>query len=522
MGQATIVNHRGEGLYEVRLNYDLTQIRYELNQLEEQWATYWTRLNDALRTLGDLRRSKSEAADGLNAVIQQWKEGLINKFNEEPPAIPPPDPNDPDTGEPWEDADRAQDGPLFDAISAERTAASVAGLSRNDDLDQSILRYLRGLGASGRIRHDAQGAGAGDRARLSGYYFDATVGVGQVLAFGTQGPAATVALWMRRSSDRALILDGDYTECGVAYLHAPLNPYGYLWGAVFAAPGPPPSTVTEPEPDPAEQAADEADSVLDKIPLPTVEGFEPDKFAEIAAEFGAAAQRVRAAENVVAVLRAEEWANRKRREEIVAMIARLETPIDAWCCRYIDDIPIGTVVDTAEVPGFYLQTATARFTQMGVRTSGPKSIVSYSERSLNLLPPGLEPVGRLHPVENLSPAQAFHSAAMEPGATRWKPLWRYGVIQELTANHTCTVQLNADTVRQLRGLTEILILDANDQRALIAVPINYPPCHSEVFAIGDEVLVRFADYDRNLPTVIGFRREPIPCPGGRLSWAQLS
>jgi hypothetical protein len=83
------------------------------------------------------------------------------------------------------------------------------------------------------------------------------------------------------------------------------------------------------------------------------------------------------------------------------------------------------------------------------------------------------------------------------------------------------LQLNADSVRQIRGLADDLILDADDQRTLTDVPISYPPCDSGVFEEGVEVLVHFAGHDRDSPTVVGFRREPIPCPGGRLSWAQL-
>jgi len=522
MGRATVVENRREGLYRIVLDYDLARVNYEKAQLEEQWATYWTRLLDALRSLEDLRRAKAEAADGLNEVVRQWKDGLIAKLNEEPPNIEPSVPNDPDTGEPWEDADRAQDGPLFDAINAARDDAALDPLTRDADLDRSILRHLRNLAASGSIRHDFGGFTAADRAWTDGYDFDRDLGVGQVLAFGTRGPEPTVALWLRRGSDRALLLSEDYTQCGVAYVHAPRNPYGYLWGAVFAAPGPPLPDFVPPEPDPAIDAADEADSVLDKVPLPTVAGFEPDKLAEVAAEFGKAAQRVRAAENAVAVLRAEEWDNRKRREELDGLIEALETPIDAWCCRFIDDIEIGATVGTAEVPGFYQPQATARLTTMGERIQGPFSVEEYEERAINILPPGFSGLGRLTPVNGLTPAQAYHSAAMEPGAVRWKPRWREAVILEITAGHTCTIALATGSVRQPRGVSQALILDAEDQRTLTAVPISYPPCASEVFSEGDAVLVHFAGHDRTAPTVIGFIREPIPCPGGRQSWAQLS
>jgi hypothetical protein len=65
----------------------------------------------------------------------------------------------------------------------------------------------------------------------------------------------------------------------------------------------------------------------------------------------------------------------------------------------------------------------------------------------------------------------------------------------------------------------VLVLDAHEQRVLSSVPINYPPCGASAFKEGDAVLV-FFDYDRNTPLVIGFRREPVPCPA-RVSWQQL-
>jgi hypothetical protein len=56
---------------------------------------------------------------------------------------------------------------------------------------------------------------------------------------------------------------------------------------------------------------------------------------------------------------------------------------------------------------------------------------------------------------------------------------------------------------------------------LSSVPISYPPCHGEAFEVGDAVLILFEGYDRDVPKVIGFRREPRPCPGGRTSWTQF-
>lgn len=525
MGRATILENLKEGLYRIQLDYDWTGVDAELYELNARESDYWTRLLAALNTLDDLRRAKSEAADAMSEVIAQWKDALIDKLNEEPPAIEPEDPEDPETGEPWEDADRAQEGPLLDAINAERTAESLDTLTRNADLDQSILLHIRAGAATGRIRHDDDGGWTAiDRARWAGYDADLAIGVGQVQAFGTRTPAATVALWMRRSDDRSMILNSDYTECGVAYVYAPRNPYSYLWGAVFAAPGEPLPTFTPPEPDPAQEAADEAEAAMEKIVLPTIETFEPDKLGAVAAELGKAAQRVRHAERAVAELRVEAWQRDQRKAELEALKAALSIPIHAWCCQFIIDIPEGAVVSTIEVPGFYLTEATPRITTMGIRdtySTYPVSYVQYDERSINIHPTlSAASAGKLHSVQNMTPAQVFHAAAMEPGAVRWKPLWRYGTLLEITAGDTCTVQLIDATPRQPRGEPDDLILDADDQRTLTAVPIVYPPCNSAVFEEGVDVIIEFVGQSRDAPRVIGFRREPIPCPS-RLSWTQL-
>jgi uncharacterized protein YkwD len=521
MGRAVIVEDKGLGLYAVRLDFNLARINAEIAALEAAQATYFTRLNDALRSLGDLRRAKAEAADGLDEVVKQWLDGLISKLNEEPPVIPPLDPNDPETGLPWADADRAQDGPLFDAINAERTAASIATLTRDADLDRSILRHLRALGATGRIRHDEKGWDASDRARSAGYDFDSAVGVGQVLAFGTRGADVTVALWMRRSGDRALILGEDFTECGVAYVYNPRNPYSYLWGAVFAAPGPPLPAFVPPEPDPAEEAADEAESVLEKIPLPTVEGFEPAKLGEVAAEFGKAAQRVRAAEDAVTVLLAERIERVQYLNRLTALKAQSEVVIDAWACQPPDLLDVGTVVSTAEIPGFFIDAPVTVTREFRVELTSDQTFTrTYEERPINLLPPGMGPSGKLTPTDGMSAAEAFHAAAIEPGWARWRPSWRYGTITAKVAD-SCSLTLEDRTVRQIRGLAEELVLDTPEQRTLIDVPISYPPCGGDVFLVGDEVLVLFEGQDRDKPKVIGFKYAPRVCAEGRLSWRNV-
>jgi hypothetical protein len=517
VSRARIVANLGEGLYQIEQLRNWTRVDREIEELTEQQLTHFQRLLDALNTLDDLRRTKAEAAEGLYAVIDQWKAALISKLNEEPPAIIPDTPIDPETGLPWADTDRAQDGPLLTAINAERATAGRDALSRADELDAAILRHLRYAAVTGQTTHyDTDGGGAA-RARKAGYNYDLTIGVGQIQSFGQRTAAATVAYWMRTSNDRSRILDAAYTECGVAYVYAPKNPYTYLWGVLFATPGAPLPDV-EDAPDPAERAAKDSDAALERITLPTIETFEPDKLGAAAAELARAAQRVRVAETAVSKLRVEDWSRTQRLNELNALKTNTAAPVDAWCCRYIDDIPINAELWVAEVPGFPMPDATPRTVTMGTYSQTTPRTVAYSERSINILPPQNDDFGTLHPVNNMTPSQAFLAAAMEPGVIRWKPLFRYAVIQAMTGT-TCTIDLEQQPIRKKRGSAEVLVLDAHEQRVLSSVPINYPPCGASAFKEGDAVLV-FFDYDRNTPLVIGFRREPVPCPA-RVSWQQL-
>lgn len=520
MGKATIVEDKGLGLYSVRLNYDLTSINGEIAQLEADETNYFTVLLKALNSLDDLRRAKAEAAAGANEVIQQWKDALISKLNEAAPEIVPDDPIDPETGQPWEDPDRAQDGPLFSAINDERTGASLDSLTRVDTLDQSIMRHLRALASTGRTTHHDGGWTAADRARAAGYLFDVEVGVGQVQAFGTRTAVATVDQWMKRSGDRARILNPAYTECGVGYVYAPDNPYSYVWGAVFATPGPPPDTVETPDEDPADAAAAEAEAALEKITMPTIETFEPDKLGLAAAELARAALRVTAAAKVIQELYAEKIERGHRLAVLGQVKVQAERVVDAWATRPPDFLAAGDVTDTAEIPGFFVddpQPVTRTFT---VSIGGPETTRSYDERPINLLPPGLGgSSGQLRPVEGMTPASAFHAAAIEPGWARWRPLWRYGTITAKVGD-SCALTLETRAAREIRGVNEGLVLDTSEQRTLVDVPISYPPCNGDVFVVGDAVLVLFEGQDRDQPKVIGFKFGPRVCPQGRVSWRQ--
>ena len=522
MGQAVITENLGEGLYRVRLRYDVELLNAEIARLTTEQTQYWTLVLDALRTVDQCRQAKSDARAGMDEIIAQWKDALISKLNEVPPEIPPDDPIDPGTGEPWVDPDRAQDGPLFEAINAARATASVDAVTRHADLDRSLLIHLRNLAATGSTQAlGLSGSTPETRAASAGYVYDPEIGVGLLLGFGTRTVAATVAKWTANSSQQAVLIDDHYTECGVAYVYAPENPYSHLWGVVFAAPGLVMSTTFPPD-DPAKAAATDSDAELERIPIPTVEDFSPDKLSSAAGAFAKAAQALRAAEEAIVRLRAENLERDLRLTQLTAIKTASESLLTIWECQYIDDIPVGTQVDTAEVPGYFDRRSESRVTIMGVRNdpSGtiPNQTLVYDEQRVNLLPTASTSTGRLRHGEVMGDAEVFMALALEPGHLKWKPLWRYGTLIAIAQN-TNTCSLILESAVTARGNEDMAALPIDEQLTLTAVPIRYPPCHGAVFEIGDEVLVLFEGFNRDAPKVIGFRREPRPC-SGRLSWGQ--
>jgi hypothetical protein len=521
MGLATVVENIGEGLYVIRLNYDLAAVRYELGELEVRHADYFAEVNRALDSLDLLRQERNEARAGLDEVVGQWKDALIDKLDQLPPPIEPEDPIDPGTGEPWIDPDRAQDGPLFDAINAARTAAGVAVLARDADLDTAMLQHLRELGGGNRGGHFSRnGAKPAQRAAWAFYSYDPDTGVGELLAPGARSPDAAVERWQRSNVELDILLGEDYVDCGVGFLNAPASIYGYLWGAMFAAPGTPPPEI-EVEKDPAQDAAEDAEDQIESIPVPSVSDFAPQKLAEAAARFATAAHKVRIAEILVQTLRIDQLQRTTRIAELIALIAALENVvIDAWCVNYATGLQ--GEISTIEVPGWYLQEGVERSATLFEGTPQEFS-ATYTERAINIGfngGRGAAPASQLKPGEGMTAAAVYFNAAMEPGHFRWQPLWRYGILTTDGEGDVCNLTLNVAEDRGREGY------DINspgdpigpDGLDLIGVPIVYPPCGGSVFKENDEVVVYFP-FGWETPSVIGFRREPKRCAGS--SWQQI-
>ncbi len=112
--------------------------------------------------------------------------------------------------------------------------------------------------------------------------------------------------------------------------------------------------------------------------------------------------------------------------------------------------------------------------------------------------------GRLQSVAAApGPFSWFFNQTILPAWEKWMPLYRVGVITEISGDH-CTVSLDTATSSQQS-------IDVNRQPVLSGVPIRYMECNGAAFAVGDRVVVEFAYHDQNRPAVIGFESHPKPC-----------
>lgn len=100
MGKALIMSNLGEGLYTAKMLYNLDKIRAEHTRLLNEQESAAQQLRDALTTYNTLRRDAITAKSALDAVIEQWKQNLINALKRPDPPEPPT-PLNPATGAPW-------------------------------------------------------------------------------------------------------------------------------------------------------------------------------------------------------------------------------------------------------------------------------------------------------------------------------------------------------------------------------------------------------------------------------------
>lgn len=107
--------------------------------------------------------------------------------------------------------------------------------------------------------------------------------------------------------------------------------------------------------------------------------------------------------------------------------------------------------------------------------------------------------------ELLDPNQAFFNVAILPGWQKYLPTFRRGTILSLDRDiHRASVALAEHKSSAQR-------LPVDQQSLLLNIPVTYMTCHSEVFEVGDQVIVMFDGQDQQQPRVIGFVTDPKGC-----------
>jgi hypothetical protein len=171
----------------------------------------------------------------------------------------------------------------------------------------------------------------------------------------------------------------------------------------------------------------------------------------------------------------------KRKDFLENNIPEDET-ISAWCADLSEELTGN--VGTVEVPG---------------------------ERGVLLIQPGYEENaaystsrdGQLLPIIATTAEQFFYNLAMLPGWQKWKPTFRFGIIDSRDGD-MADVTLEAASSSQQN-------IDVNQTTDLSSIPIEYMSCNGSAFEVGDEVLIKFEEQDWEQPKIVGFKDHPKPC-----------
>lgn len=175
----------------------------------------------------------------------------------------------------------------------------------------------------------------------------------------------------------------------------------------------------------------------------------------------------------------------------------------ATCVDYTDDLEIDSVVGTIEIARRYNQVwkGTDEETPY-LYTAGYWIRPGFTDKAAyNATRDGI-----LNPTVNQSPASVYWNLAMMPGAMKWKPRYRRGVITSIDGNY-CDLTLT-DLVYLTEEKAEI---DIDQTLELTGVEIDYMDCNGDAFDEGDAVIVEFTGQDWTAPKVIGFYDDPQPC-----------
>lgn len=198
---------------------------------------------------------------------------------------------------------------------------------------------------------------------------------------------------------------------------------------------------------------------------------------------------------------------------------------NAWCVDATEDLTEGTEVATIEIPG-------ERDVGVRVRPGYEDRYTYEAQRD-----------GKLQPSWSSSPEATFFNWAVHPGANKWKPNYRLGVIKTIDqTTEKCTVELDPQrnneksngydwlsTTLDMNNPVTYSVDENGEQQSVMPgpnvevvnglvtlkeVPIVYMECNAGAFEVGDHVMVEFKNRDWKTPTVIGFAETPRPCTVG--------
>ena len=527
MGSALIVENLSEGLYRIQILRDYRRLDREEAILNEILAEDTPKWFSAQLSLMDLERERDALKEVMLRMIDLW--AAQHPATEVlPPAIPSV-PNNPDTGLPWANADEGLREDLFNEINLFREQNELPLLERSPELDLSLGRHCNAeLNNRSMPRiTGAWGSTPQSRAFDAGFFADPMVPVLMLVTAGNHNMGQVAAGWEES------ILDLQYTHVGVFFRN---SPYAYVCAVKLAAETDPEAVVAPPERDPVSQAADETSQDLEKVRPPDT----PDVRKELLAagrELAEAGNRVRAAERELLTLRTELDAKQRRLEEIALIRAEANQIIHAWHIRWNEDLQLGTVVRTYEVPGFFERgVAEVHTTTFGVRPppghGRPVQDYTYDYRPVVILPAQeYEDRSVLRDAREMSDAAVFWNAAMEPGHFRWNPIWQFGtLIAEGEYNEQARrprYDVLLDRMR-FRGGEELWTEDEDEEgRTLHDVEIWYPPCTqrwNDIFWVGQKIVIYWHQREPGVakggnPYIAGFQREPRPCRISR-SWME--
>ncbi len=117
---------------------------------------------------------------------------------------------------------------VIELTNIERVKAGVAPLKREESLTKSAGWLAEDMATNNYFDHkDRQGRHI--EPRLPDFGYTGYAMIGENIAGGQQTPEQVVAEWMRSPGHRANLLNPDFRELGVAYVHAPNSELQDYW-----------------------------------------------------------------------------------------------------------------------------------------------------------------------------------------------------------------------------------------------------------------------------------------------------